>query len=98
MRRTTRWTALAAAALTAPAGPGRGRAPSACASGAPIVIRYSYDAVRQMSPFDTPALTAAQLEAAKINAAGGVNGSKLVIKTCHTHNRKPDPHKDRAPT
>src|SRR5919108_741218 len=38
----------------------------------PIVIGYSADLVGQMSPFDTPALTAAQLEVAKINARGGV--------------------------
>jgi branched-chain amino acid transport system substrate-binding protein len=57
---------------------------------APIVIGYSADLVGQMSPFDTPALTAAQLEVKKINAAGGVNGRKLEIKVCNTQNSKPD--------
>src|SRR4051794_8701255 len=56
----------------------------------PIIIGYSADLVGQMSPFDTPALTAAQLEVKKINAAGGVNGRKLEIKVCNTQNSKPD--------
>jgi branched-chain amino acid transport system substrate-binding protein len=57
---------------------------------APIVIGYAYDAVGQMSPFDTPALTAAQLEIKKINAKGGVLGHKLVLTTCNTQGGKPN--------
>src|SRR5690242_6942172 len=60
------------------------------AASSPIVIGYSADLVGQMSPFDTPALTAAQLEVKKINAQGGVLGRKLEIKVCNTQNSKPD--------
>src|SRR5215210_5057041 len=56
----------------------------------PIVIGAAIDTSGQMSPFNNPALTAAQLEIAKINAAGGVNGRKLKIVTCNTQNSKPD--------
>jgi branched-chain amino acid transport system substrate-binding protein len=56
----------------------------------PIVIGAAIDTSGQMSPFNNPALTAAQLEIAKINAAGGVNGRKLKILTCNTQNSKPD--------
>jgi branched-chain amino acid transport system substrate-binding protein len=56
----------------------------------PIVIGAAIDTSGQMSPFNNPALTAAQLEVAKINAAGGVNGRKLKILTCNTQNSKPD--------
>jgi branched-chain amino acid transport system substrate-binding protein len=44
----------------------------------------------QMTPFDAPALESAKLEAAKINAHGGVLGHKLVITKCDTQNSKPD--------
>ncbi len=57
---------------------------------APIVIGAAIDTTGQMSPFNNPALTAAQLEIAKINAAGGVNGRPLRIITCNTQNSKPD--------
>ena len=33
-----------------------------------------------MAPFDAPALAAAQIEIAKINAAGGVDGHQLQLK------------------
>jgi branched-chain amino acid transport system substrate-binding protein len=56
----------------------------------PIVIGFAADLSGQMAPFDNPALTAAKLEAAKINAAGGVNGAKLKIVACDTQNSKPD--------
>jgi len=56
----------------------------------PIVIGYAADLSGQMAPFDNPALTAAKLEAAKINAAGGVNGAQLKIVACDTQNSKPD--------
>jgi len=51
-----------------------------------VVIGWAYDGSNggPMNPFDAPALAAAQLEAAKINAKGGVDGMKLVIKTCNT--------------
>jgi branched-chain amino acid transport system substrate-binding protein len=56
----------------------------------PIVIGFAADLSGQMAPFDNPALTAAKLEVAKINAAGGVNGAKLKIIACDTQNSKPD--------
>lgn len=51
-----------------------------------IVIGWAYDgsAGGPMAPFDGPALAAAKLEVAKINAKGGADGMKLVIKTCNT--------------
>lgn len=60
------------------------------AAKAPIVIGAAIDTTGQMSPFNNPALTAAQLEIAKINAAGGVNGRPLRMITCNTQNSKPD--------
>src|SRR5207249_3513768 len=77
---------LAAAAAAVLAGTTSARSTAA----GPIVIGYSADLVGQMSPFDTPALTAAQLEVKKINARGGVLGRKLEIKVCNTQNSKPD--------
>ncbi|MGH3009028.1 MAG: ABC transporter substrate-binding protein [Gaiellaceae bacterium] len=51
-----------------------------------IVIGWAYDGSSggPMAPFDGPALAAAKIEVAKINAKGGVMGKKLVIKTCNT--------------
>jgi branched-chain amino acid transport system substrate-binding protein len=76
--------AIAAAALGATAATGKE------AARAPIVIGAAIDTTGQMSPFNNPALTAAQLEIAKINAGGGVNGRKLKMLTCNTQNSKPD--------
>jgi len=56
----------------------------------PIIIGFAADLSGQMAPFDNPALTAAKLEAAKINATGGVDGAKLKIVACDTQNSKPD--------
>jgi branched-chain amino acid transport system substrate-binding protein len=42
-----------------------------------------------MAPFDGPALAAAQIRVAQINAKGGVNGHPLAIKTCDTQGDKP---------
>ncbi|MGH2851977.1 MAG: ABC transporter substrate-binding protein [Solirubrobacteraceae bacterium] len=53
---------------------------SAAAKGRPIVIGAAIDLTGQMAPFDAPALEAAKLEIAKINAAGGVDGHPLEIK------------------
>ena len=50
------------------------------AAGSPIVIGATVDLTKGMAPFDAPALTAAQLEIKKINAAGGVDGHPLVLK------------------
>jgi branched-chain amino acid transport system substrate-binding protein len=51
-----------------------------------IVIGYAYDSKGIMSPFDAPALGAAQVRVAQINARGGVNGKKLELRTCDTQN------------
>jgi branched-chain amino acid transport system substrate-binding protein len=51
---------------------------------APIIIGWAYDSTGAMKPFDTPALAAAQLRIAQVNAKGGVNGRRLQIKTCDT--------------
>jgi len=51
-----------------------------------VVIGWAYDGKSggPMNPFDAPALAAAQIEVNKINAKGGVDGMKFVIKTCNT--------------
>jgi branched-chain amino acid transport system substrate-binding protein len=49
-------------------------------NGKPIVIGAAIDLTSQMAPFDAPALEAAKIEIAKINAAGGVDGRPLEIK------------------
>jgi len=53
---------------------------TAAAKGKPIVIGAAVDLTKNMAPFDAPALEAAKIEIAKINAAGGVNGRPLAIK------------------
>jgi branched-chain amino acid transport system substrate-binding protein len=50
------------------------------AAGTPIVIGAAVDLTKGMAPFDAPALAAAKIEIAKINAAGGVDGHPLEIK------------------
>jgi branched-chain amino acid transport system substrate-binding protein len=59
------------------------------AAGKPIVIGAAIDQTALMSSFDGPALAAAQLEVAKVNAAGGVNGHKLQFQVENTQ-LKPD--------
>jgi branched-chain amino acid transport system substrate-binding protein len=51
---------------------------------APIIIGWAFDGTGNMAPFDGPALAAAQLRVAQVNAKGGVNGRKLQIRTCDT--------------
>jgi branched-chain amino acid transport system substrate-binding protein len=51
---------------------------------APIIIGWAFDGQGNMKPFDGPALAAAQLRVAQVNAKGGVNGRKLQIRTCDT--------------
>jgi len=55
------------------------------------VIGWAYDgsAGGPMAPFDGPALAAAKIEVAKIDNNGGVNGAKLVIRTCNTQGDDP---------
>jgi ABC-type branched-subunit amino acid transport system substrate-binding protein len=54
----------------------------------PIIIGWAFDNKGPMQPFDTPALAAARLEVKKINKKG-VNGRKIVIKTCKTQGDDP---------
>jgi branched-chain amino acid transport system substrate-binding protein len=63
------------------------------AAGKPIVIGAAIDKTNFMSFFNLPALTAAQIEAAKINANGGVNGRPIQFKVQDTNL---DPAKTKA--
>ena len=56
----------------------------------PIVIGWAFDSSGNMAPFDNPALAAAKLRVAQINAKGGVLGRQIVLKTCDTQGNKPD--------
>ena len=56
---------------------------------APIIIGWAFDGTGNMAPFDGPALAAAQLRVALVNAKGGVNGRKLQIRTCDTQSNNP---------
>jgi branched-chain amino acid transport system substrate-binding protein len=59
---------------------------SATAAGSPVVIGWAYDSKGNMSPFDDPALAAAQVRVKQVNARGGV---QLKIITCDTQNNVP---------
>src|SRR5581483_8288008 len=76
--------AVAAAALLLAA-----TAAARTSAGKPIVIGWAFDAKGAMAPFDGPALAAAKIRVAQINAKGGVNGRPLSIQTCDTQNNKP---------
>jgi branched-chain amino acid transport system substrate-binding protein len=79
--------AVAVGALAALAATAAARTHSASAS--PIVIGWAFDSKGAMAPFDNPALAAAKIRVAQINAKGGVDGRKLVINTCDTQGNKP---------
>jgi branched-chain amino acid transport system substrate-binding protein len=88
--RYTRWGVLAAllagavvlAALVATGGK------AAPTKKTKVVIGWAYDSSGQMAPFDNPALAAAKIEAARINAQkkGKVT---FEIRTCDTQNNDP---------
>jgi branched-chain amino acid transport system substrate-binding protein len=78
MRRRTAWVALGV--LTLALAVFVGGAAGNPAAGKPIVIGAAVDLTKGMAPFDAPALGAAQVEIAKINARGGVNGRPLQLK------------------
>jgi branched-chain amino acid transport system substrate-binding protein len=59
---------------------------SATAAGKTVVIGWAYDSKGNMSPFDDPALAAAQVRVKQVNARGGV---QLKIITCDTQNNNP---------
>jgi branched-chain amino acid transport system substrate-binding protein len=73
--------AVAALAIAATAGAKR--------QAGTITIGWAYDSTGNMAPFDGPALAAARIRVAAVNAAGGVVGKRLVIKTCDTQGNKP---------
>jgi branched-chain amino acid transport system substrate-binding protein len=54
---------------------------------APIIIGWAFDSKGAMAPFDNPALAAAQLRVAQLNAKG--KGRKLQIRTCDTQGNDP---------
>jgi branched-chain amino acid transport system substrate-binding protein len=54
---------------------------------APIIIGWAFDSKGAMAPFDNPALAAAQLRVAQLNAKG--KGRKLEIRTCDTQGNDP---------
>jgi branched-chain amino acid transport system substrate-binding protein len=62
---------------------------TASSAAKPIVIGWAYDSTGSMAPFDSPALAAAKIRVAQINARGGVTGRPLQIKTCDTQGNKP---------
>ncbi|HTX00976.1 MAG TPA: ABC transporter substrate-binding protein [Acidimicrobiales bacterium] len=69
---------LASFGLIAGTGAGTaGAAARAAQSGKPIIIGAVIDETNTMKPFDVPALQAAEIEADKINAAGGVMGRPI---------------------
>jgi branched-chain amino acid transport system substrate-binding protein len=76
-----------AVAFAALAGSTGGQA--ATAAKKPIIIGWAFDSKGQMAPFDNPALAAAKIRVAQINAKGGVGGRKFQIKTCDTQNNNP---------
>jgi branched-chain amino acid transport system substrate-binding protein len=73
-------------AVVAALGTGVTMAGSASAAGNSIVIGWAYDSKGNMSPFDGPALAAAQVRVKQVNARGGV---QLKILTCDTQNNNP---------
>jgi branched-chain amino acid transport system substrate-binding protein len=91
MSRSKRWglaagivLALGAAAFVATGAMGGGAKKKK-----PIIIGVAMDFTSNMSPFDTPAFYAAELEAKKFNAKGGVlGGRKFVFKKCDTQLKK----------
>jgi branched-chain amino acid transport system substrate-binding protein len=85
MLRTRRWPALgvavalvaAATVVVASGASGGGKA-----AAKPIIIGAAVDLTGQMAPFDAPALAAARIEVAKLNARGGAGGRKFQIRVC----------------
>jgi branched-chain amino acid transport system substrate-binding protein len=91
MRARRRW-AVVAASLLAFASIGSALAATAGhrnAQATKIVIGWAFDSKGAMAPFDNPALAAAQLRVAQLNAKGGVSGRKLEIRTCDTQGNDP---------
>ncbi len=70
-------------------GSSSGGGSSGSAKGKPIVIGAAVDFTALMAPTDDPALYGAEVEAAKINAAGGVDGHPIKFEIANTQ-LKPD--------
>jgi branched-chain amino acid transport system substrate-binding protein len=91
MTRRRTWTVIAAA-VAALAAIGSAVAATSAHGGAaaqkPIIIGWAHDSTGQMAPFDGPALAAAQLRIAQLNARKGAR--KIVLRTCDTQGNKPD--------
>ena len=73
-------------ATVAALGVGVSLAGTAAAAGKTVTIGWAYDSKGNMSPFDGPALAAAQVRVKQINARGGV---QFKIITCDTQNNNP---------
>ena len=87
-----RWSvlgALVALLAVAVATVGTGVGSSRTDAAAPIVIGWAFDSKGNMAPFDGPALAAAKVRVAQVNAKGGVMGRPLRIETCDTNNNNP---------
>jgi branched-chain amino acid transport system substrate-binding protein len=74
-------------------GGGNGGGEATTAEQGPITIGAAVDQTKLMKFFDGPALTAAQIEADRVNAAGGVDGRKLEFKV---QNTRLDPARTKA--
>jgi branched-chain amino acid transport system substrate-binding protein len=72
---------------------GGGGGGEATAEKGPIMIGAAVDQTKLMKFFDGPALTAAQIQADQINAAGGVDGRKLQFEV---QNTRLDPARTKA--
>jgi hypothetical protein len=80
-----RWALVIVAALALVLAATAAARTHAAAGKKPIVIGWAYDGASggPMNPFDAPALAAAKLEIAKVDKKG-VDGRKIVLKTCNT--------------
>jgi branched-chain amino acid transport system substrate-binding protein len=90
MRGRKRWGAVAVAIAAVGATTfGAGLGGSTTMAPAPIVIGWAFDSKGNMAPFDGPALAAARVRVAQLNAKGGVRNRMLRIITCDTNNNNP---------
>jgi branched-chain amino acid transport system substrate-binding protein len=90
MRGRGRWTFVAAALISLVVIGAAMAAHSNRSASKPIVIGWAFDSSGAMAPFDNPALAAAKLRIAQINAKGGVLHRKIQLQTCDTQGNKPD--------
>jgi branched-chain amino acid transport system substrate-binding protein len=93
---TVRKSAALAALLAALAAVAVLAASSASAAGKPITIGYPTDFKGRMAPFDAPAVAAAKVRIAQINAKGGIKGRPLKLLTCDTQDSNPQKAKSCA--